>query len=110
MATNAQLYGKIQPQGDITGRVLVGVLKKAWQVLAEDPATDNHVNRLALAYKMMKTPELVTASAWRLLLSNGDVQAAIDTDFASLDDATIDWMWAADTTGLYNALANMEVG
>ena len=57
MATNAELYGMIQPQGGITGRVLAGLMKKAWSVLAEDAGTTNHANRLALAEKIMRAPE-----------------------------------------------------
>ena len=108
MATNAELYGMIQPQGGITGRVLAGLMKKAWTVLAEDAGTTNHANRLALAEKIMRAPESLAGIAWRLFLSNATVQASLG-DLASISDADIDWIWASDDVAkLYDALANME--
>lgn len=108
MATNAQLYGKIQPQGDITGRMLAGLLKKAWAVLTESDETPNHANRLALARKLMQTPESFAPQAWRLFLSNATVQENID-DLNAIQDTDIDWLWTSDDVAkLYDALANME--
>jgi len=108
MATNADLYGKIQPQPDITGKVLVGLMKKAWQVLAEADTVDNHANRLALAYKVICDPEPLAGKAWRLFLSNDTVQASID-NLASLSDNDIDWVTGDDESSkVYDRLANLE--
>jgi len=41
MATNAELYGVIQPKGDVVGRVLVGLIKKAWLFLSNAAAQAN---------------------------------------------------------------------
>jgi len=108
MVTNAEIYETIQPQGEITGRVLAGLMKKAWVVLIEDPSTDNHANRLALAEKVMRAPESLAGIAWRLFLSNATVQASLG-DLAAISDTDIDWIWASDDVAkLYDALANME--
>ena len=108
MATNAELYSAIQPQGEITGRVLAGLMKKAWAVLAENTETTNHANRTALAEKVMRAPESLAGIAWRLFLSNATARASLD-DLSTLTDANIDWVWASDDVAkLYDALANME--
>jgi hypothetical protein len=108
MATNAELYGVIQPKGDVVGRVLVGLIKKAWLVLAEDAETANHANRLALAKKVILSPESVDGPAWRLFLSNATAQANLG-DLSALTDSDIDWVMGDDETSkVYDLLANLE--
>lgn len=108
MATNAELYGVIQPKGDVVGRVLVGLIKKAWLVLAESAETTNHSNRLALAQKVIRAPESLTPQAWRLFLSNATVQAALG-NLDALTDSDIDWVMGDDEASkVYDMLANLE--
>lgn len=108
MATNAELYGVIQPKGEVVGRVLVGLIKKAWTVLAESADTANHANRLALAQKVIRSPEALAGSAWRLFLSNTTVQLAI-SDLSTLSDTDINWVMGDDTDShVYDLLANLE--
>jgi hypothetical protein len=104
MATLQQIYGIIQPQNPVMGRVVGALLKAAWAVLAESDQTENHTNRLALARKVVADPKVYEAKAWRLFLANATVQAAID-DLSALADNDI--LYVVQTQQ-YDTLANME--
>ena len=104
MATLQEIYGIIQPQNPVMGRVMAALVKAAWAVLSEDAGTDNHANRLALAQKVIADPKTYEAKVWRLFLANATVQAAID-DLSALTDNDI--LYVVQTEQ-YNTLANME--
>lgn len=104
MATLQEIYGIIQPQHPVMGRVMAALVKASWAVLNEAPETENHANRLALAQKVIADPKPYEAKAWRLFLSNATVQAAID-NLTGLTDNDI--LYVVQTEQ-YNSLANME--
>lgn len=108
MATNQEIYEIMQPQNAIIGRVVVAMTKKCWAILAEDEATTNHANRLALAYKWLQNPKTLTPALWRLFLSNATVQNSFG-DLTVLTDNDINYVVSDDTENkIFNYLANME--
>ena len=104
MATLQEIYEIIQPQHPVVGRVIGALIKAAWAALLEDAGTANHVNRLALANKVIVSPDAYVAKMWRLFLSNATVQASID-DLTQLSDSDI--LYVVQTEQ-FNTLANME--
>lgn len=104
MATLQEIYGIIQPQNPVVGRVMGALMKACWVVLNEDAATENHTNRLALANKVIVDPDAYAAKVWRLFLSNATVQTNIN-DLTALTDSDI--LYVVQTEQ-FNSLANME--
>ena len=105
MATLQAIYGIVQPQHPVLGRVMGALMKAAWQVINEDAGTANHTNRLALAEKVINDPESIKGKVWRLFLSSATVQAQIDNLDGGLTDAQIETVIITDQL---NTLANME--
>jgi hypothetical protein len=71
-------------------RVLMISMKTAETVSNEDPATVNHAERLKYAQRTMRGDENSKMLATHIIANNATIQAAIDSDPASLGSNVAD--------------------
>lgn len=87
-------------------RVAMCLMKAGLDASNEDPGTDNHANRLALAQRHLKAEINSKAVAAAVIASNGTIQGEIDAQpaqhGANVPDGDLQYV----VNGLYNMLAN----
>lgn len=64
-ATLAELYKIRFDRDNLQNRVAAAILKQAWPIITEDPATANHPNRVVWARHIIETD--LTESAYRAM-------------------------------------------
>lgn len=95
MATYIELYG-LHNDSALKNRVVVACIVAAEVVIDEDPATDNHANRLPWAASVLASPQAeATRMYWALLAANKDanveaIRAASDAAIQTQVEAHID--------------------
>jgi hypothetical protein len=84
MATLAEITSMWGAGGSLFHRFTGGCIKSAWDVMNEAANTANHVNRIALAKKMLLAPDDIAKKYYLYFLSNASIQtsgdAATDND------------------------------
>ena len=100
MATLLELHNLYQAQGELFARFEAAMVKAAWDVMNESPATDNHVNRINLAKSILLGPQIPAKKYYRLLLSN----ATIQTSMGDSTDNDIQFV----VNSLFDMIANVE--
>ncbi len=78
----------LMTNAEFRGRVRYGMINETNGVLAEDPATDKHAQRVALANGVLAAPDSYVERAMPILLTDGNV-AGSAPDGASLSDETL---------------------
>ena len=89
----------------LRGRFEGAMVKAAWTVLAEDGATENHVNRLALAKKILLDQTDMIEKYYLFYLSNTTIQGHLEAG----TDPTDGEIYYVVLTELYNTVANADV-
>ena len=72
IADYIDLYG-LKNNSDLNNRIEVAISKSAYDISNENPATDNHANRLAWAKEALSDPGLKSSEMlWALLAKHSD--------------------------------------
>ena len=86
----------VAQNGDFIRRVQMAIIKSALAIQAEDPATANHAQRSALAYKVLHEPEAYAPKFAMGVATNPVITAASeDADI----EFTVNSMWDAYAVG-----------
>jgi len=103
MATLQEIYAVSQPQGDLAGRFEAAFIKACWAVVYEGDGVEDHVNRLALAKKVLLSPRPYVEKFYRLILSDGTLQAGF-ADPEAIEDSAIE----NAVNGFWTTMAKVE--
>jgi len=77
VATYEELYG-LKNNSDLNNKVEVAISKSAYDISNEDPATDNHANRLIWAKEALGNPESKRQEMlWALLAANSSADIGV---------------------------------
>jgi len=89
---------------ELRGRFEGALVKAAWAVLPENPATENHANRLAFAKKVLLNQRAMIEKYYLFFLSNASIQGNVEAG----TDPTDGDIYYVVLTELYNTVANAE--
>lgn len=87
-----EIYDKLAVDANLLHRTTVALVKAAVDVFAEDPGTDNHVNRMDLANAIANSPEQYALRFVFVVGSATDtVEKALQDDGALLQFVKSGW-------------------